>query len=857
MPLHFPIMKKLLTLAAILVSGMAFSRSHYWEAPAEEQATSSSKTVSGFGFSEQTNIVSTEQVAKTTIASSFKAVVAIQEAEQNINPPVSTLAVTAPHVIVWGTSPFQDSMWAVDTTAGWSIVSRIGPTLPGFTITGMNGLAMDPTTFETYVIMKLSAVTGRVLGKIDLTTGVCTQVGNLGDNFSSITFGPDGQLYGATGNGATVPETLYKIDKTTGVKTLMYAMGNGADGEIISYNQYDNFIYHWSGNSTIVFEKMAASNVTYTPTNIPISGTTNGETFGAICLTDTKILLSNISSTFNRIGTNGQWTSGFGSNPDDLRGLVIKPDFAFNPSSICVGDTVDFASVGTNIYKLDTYMSWGDGDIDTIAAVPNSSPSGSHIYTTVGTYTINVILRNDDVPTNTGDTLEQFVVTVNGAPVVTLSTSNPNGAICPGDTGTLIATAPLGTYQWYQNGILIPTAVGSSYSTLAAGTYNMRIVDLNGCSDSALVPITLFNAPNPVVSLGADSAYCVGTTLDAGNAGATFLWQDSLVTQTYLVTNTGTYSVMVTDSNMCMNADTINVTINPIPVVNIGPDTAVCVSITLDAGNVGATYMWCDGSTAQTTTLVTSGTCQVIVTDANGCASSDTITVIVNALPTINPGPTSGCGSVLVDAGAGFTSYLWCDNSTGQTNLFTVSASCAVMVTDSNGCSNTDTVDVQVFTNPTVTASSSSMSPCLDDANTTLTGSPAGGIFSGPGVTGTQFDPSIGVGAQVVTYNYTDVNGCSGSTNFTINVNACVGINEAIASAPIAVYPNPGTGVFNITLAENSVVNVYNATGQLVTTAKYNAGTHSIDGSTWAVGTYTLQAVTANSVSQIRLVITR
>ncbi|HLP20639.1 MAG TPA: hypothetical protein VK174_10075, partial [Chitinophagales bacterium] len=201
-----------------------------------------------------------------------------------------------PETKIWGASPFQDSLWSLDPVT-FQIEDRIGPTLPGFTITGMTGMAFDPCEFKTYIICKVSGVTGRVLCTIDLPTGVCTQVGNLGDNFSSITFRKDGQLFGVTGNGATVPETLYEIDKTNGNKTLAAALGAGADGEVICYNPVDDLIYHWSGNGTVVFEKVLAT-APYTATNIPIIGTTNGETFGAMHWRADTFLISNISSSF-------------------------------------------------------------------------------------------------------------------------------------------------------------------------------------------------------------------------------------------------------------------------------------------------------------------------------------------------------------------------------------------------------------------------------------------------------------------------------------------------------------------------------------------------------------------------------
>jgi hypothetical protein len=177
-----------------------------------------------------------------------------------------------------GASPFQDSLWTFDTS-NFTVKSRVGPTLPGFTITGMNGIARRPDSAGTiYMICKVSGVTNRVLCTYNPATTVCTQVGNMGDKFSSITFKDDTTLFGVTGNGATVPETLFRININTGAATLLSPLGNGADGEVICYNPYDNFIYHWSGNSTMVFEKILPV-PPYTVTNIPVTGTPGGETF--------------------------------------------------------------------------------------------------------------------------------------------------------------------------------------------------------------------------------------------------------------------------------------------------------------------------------------------------------------------------------------------------------------------------------------------------------------------------------------------------------------------------------------------------------------------------------------------------
>jgi hypothetical protein len=264
---------------------------------------------------------------------------------------------------LYGTSPFQNgpngtaqaSLQKFDPDTGLGVVDPLDPmirpearqiTLAGFTVTGVNSVTVDPTDGSdpaipvlpgdpddnedfAYAILKVSGVTGRVLALVDLNTGVARQLGNLGDNFAALTFDASGQLYGITGDGAAVPETLYSIDKLTGVKTLKYAMGNGADGEAIAFNPQDNFFYHWSGNGTVVWEKMALTNVTYSPVNIPLTSPTNGETFGAVWDPCRDLFIgSNFSNRFNLWRPNPtppdpMISAQFGDNPDDERGLAL------------------------------------------------------------------------------------------------------------------------------------------------------------------------------------------------------------------------------------------------------------------------------------------------------------------------------------------------------------------------------------------------------------------------------------------------------------------------------------------------------------------------------------------------------
>lgn len=152
-----------------------------------------------------------------------------------------------------------------------------------------------------------------------------------------------------------------------------------------------------------------------------------------------------------------------------------------------------------------------------------------------------------------------------------------------------------------------------------------------------------------------------------------------------------------------------------------------------------------------------------------------------------------------------------------------------------NGCiavSDTTTIDFGV----TITASLTGLDTlyCVNAPTVVLTGTPAGGTFSGPGVTGNVFDPTAaGVGAQTITYSYM-ANGCSATAQTSTTISACTGIDNIANTAAIHVVPNPSNGTFSINFANNLnekiEVTVQNYLGQRVYQSTQNAtlGNNSI-----------------------------
>ena len=130
-------------------------------------------------------------------------------------------------------------------------------------------------------------------------------------------------------------------------------------------------------------------------------------------------------------------------------------------------------------------------------------------------------------------------------------------------------------------------------------------------------------------------------------------------------------------------------------------------------------------------------------------------------------GPVQGSFSWLPVNGLNVASGTTVNASPASTTTYTATS------TNVFGCSNATDVTVAVSVLPTVSFSGLASSYCTTSSQVTLSGSPVGGSFSGPGISGNIFDPAAaGTGTHSISYSYTDGNGCSNSTTQQVTVNA-------------------------------------------------------------------------------------
>jgi len=316
--------------------------------------------------------------------------------------------------------------------------------------------------------------------------------------------------------------------------------------------------------------------------------------------------------------------------------------------------------------------------------------SGDTSYTAIGPGTYSV-LTFDALGCISDDT-----IIITAAPNFTFNIGTGDTTICPGQSVT-INPGNFVSYLWQDSSIT------STFIATDTATYSVTVVDSAGCIGSSSYDVFFFPPFTFTISDG-DTIICPNqpVTIDPGSNYSQYLWQDGTTTPTYLTTDTGTYSVTVSDSLGCTGSANYKVYYYAGSFVFLGNDTSLCVgdSITLDAG-IFPQYLWQDGTTNSKITVTQPGTYYVTIVDFNNCIISDTLNIdsFYSSPPSDLIGDTTICGPVVLSIYApdGYATYEWSDGSTLNFLDVNKPGTYSVTVTNEHTCPSTDFFNVKTL----------------------------------------------------------------------------------------------------------------------------------------------------------------
>lgn len=521
---------------------------------------------------------------------------------------------------------------------------------------------------------------------------------------------------------------------------------------------------------------------------------------------------------------------------------------AGNNITLCSGGNAQLNGTSNGIT-----FSWSPGGSlsSTTILNPIATPTATTTYTLVATSAAGC--------TN----VSTITVTVNAA-TVSINPSSVN--ICIGDTVQLVTSGNGVLFNWTPpSGLSSATSPSPNAFPTTTTAYTVNIIDGSGCTASATTTVTVNPLPN--ANAGPDVAVCINDSVQlSANGGTAYSWTPTAglsnpnIASPMASVNTPTTYVVFVSNGTCVDIDTINVSVNAPPVANAGLDQSVCSggNVQLSASG-GVSYLWTpttglNNSNIQNPIASPTSTASyvVTVTDVNGCTNTDTVVVTILQGPNVVTSPfTAICPGTTTQLNAsGGVTYLWSPSgSLSANNIFnpiaspTATTTYTVIATDSNGCTGTGTVAIQVYPLPNANAGNNQTICNGGNVQLSASGGNAYSWFPSSGLSNpTIANPTASPTATTVYYVVvTDGNGCTNIDSVTVTISQ--GFVLATASATDQTCGN-----------NDGTATAGNTTGGTAPfTYLWSPGNQTTQTATGlAAGTYTVVVTDANgcSVSQ-------
>lgn len=447
----------------------------------------------------------------------------------------------------------------------------------------------------------------------------------------------------------------------------------------------------------------------------------------------------------------------------------------------------------------------------------NNSTSRTVVLKDAGVYAMRVVATGTN---GCSGASQQDTFRIVPTPTATITVQGNKSQVCEGDSAILDAGAGFTQYIW-SNG-----ASGRFATVKTSTSVTVTVIDSSGCTtESPAKSITVRAKPQATITALGATTFCSGDSVvlqAPSGAGYQYTWSTGASTRSIVVRTSGTINLIVTDSAGCSSsANPLAVTVTAIAKPKISVKVGALSfcngdSVTLDAGSGYSSYRWSTGDTTQTIVVRSSKTVAVQCTNTQGCAStSDSVNTLMRE--TLKPsvvavgGVFTACqgDTIVLDAGAGYSSYLWSSGATSRFFSCTTNTTATVQVTLASGCKGaSDSVTVRFFAKPTT--------PVITVHGDTLKSTEAPFYQwkrNGVVIAGATQSSLIRTESGEYTVTVTNAQGCS-TTSAGINVT--VGVEES-NSRTMLLYPNPSTESISIYINDSSTekleIVLYNANG--------------------------------------------
>ena len=508
-------------------------------------------------------------------------------------------------------------------------------------------------------------------------------------------------------------------------------------------------------------------------------------------------------------------------------------------STTVSGEVIGTADINTNITTTDVSCAGQDGSINlsitggqapyTINWDNNLGSTTNPTNLSVGTYSVTI---TDQSGCNHTD-----VVTVSGATNINVSAQTTNASCSNGNDGVIALSVSQGTapyvYTWTGN-----VSTGATAQNLAAGTYEVTVLDAGGCS--AIINRTILAPSALTANIASDEACTVSSgtstiTVSGGTPGYTYAWNDANNQTTQQAVNlaAGAYTATITDRNGCtttasttVSAGGLLVTAETTKTGCMGAPSGTAI-LSVANGVTPFSYQWPNGlPNRDRFEGLAEGTYNVTVTDAASCTGTVEVKIYKDSNFSISvnvQGATcnenNGRAAVIVEGPQDAYTYGWNDSNNTKTNSATglAPAIYTVTVTDSGGCSLSAVASItgsptNISANITATASQicagevMGLSTTVQGTVNSYTWSASSGSFDDSTIPNPTYTPTES-GSHTITLSVQDNNGCQATATTTVQVFQPIGGTISTTDNTVFCVDDGRPDIVNVNLANGNGTN--------------------------------------------------